>query len=253
MSKKRYKRLNAISDFGYDVKWELLHEKSAVIVGVGGLGILAADMLARCGIGTLYLFDKDIINEVNLNRIGFMESDIGSPKVEVVAKNINLINTDVKVITCNGDIMNFGIDEKFDQAVQKCDVVLMGVDNYPARTFVNQKCIKHNKVLIDAGVSRSALSGYIHPIFPGKNACMQCMARIQGTNELKERSATCIASLPTTFAIIAGLQVQETLKYFFDLGEMVDYLSYNALTGEFNKYKTQRDDKCSICGNLKDK
>ncbi|MHA1585041.1 MAG: HesA/MoeB/ThiF family protein, partial [Promethearchaeota archaeon] len=219
------------------------------IAGIGGLGMVSAEQLARCGIGKLFLFDKDVVESVNLNRMGFLVEDIDKPKVEVIARTIGRVNPDVNLIPIYGDIMDFGIDEKFDKAVAESDVVLMGVDNYPARMFVNQKCINHQKVLIDAGVSRSALSGNVHPIFPRKNACMMCLARRHGSNEFEERGEACTASLPTTMALIASIQVQETLKYLLHLGENIDYLTYNALTGEFHNYKTQRDEKCPACGN----
>ncbi|WP_371805148.1 ThiF family adenylyltransferase [Candidatus Lokiarchaeum ossiferum] len=246
----RYTRLKAIRQFGYDISWESLRQKSVTIAGVGGLGIISSEMLARCGIGTIYIFDYDIVEAVNLNRVGFMEADIGVPKVKVVEQRLIEINPDVNIIAVHGDIMMWGIDDQFDEAVSKSDLVLMGLDNYPARSFCNQKCINHKKLLIDAGVSRSALSGNVHPIFPGKSACMMCTARLKGTNEKKERGEACTASLPTTMAIIASLQVQEALKYMLNLGTLVDYQTYNALTGEFRNFITSRDPKCPACSDL---
>jgi molybdopterin/thiamine biosynthesis adenylyltransferase len=249
----RYTRLKAIKEFGYDIKWEDLFNKKVVIAGVGGLGIVSAEMLARCGIGTLYLFDRDIIAEVNLNRMGFMKADLGESKVGVIAKSIREnINPDVKVIAHHGDIMYPELEDIFDNAVKDSDLVLMGMDNFPARMFVNQKCLNHRRILIDAGVSRSALSGNVHPVYPGKNACMQCTARLKGTNEKKERGKPCTASLPTSMSIIASLQVQQALKILLKFGDVVDYLSYNALTGDFARYKTKRDTNCAACGFIDD-
>ncbi|TFH30976.1 MAG: hypothetical protein E4G98_01035 [Promethearchaeota archaeon] len=243
----RYTRLKAITDFGYDITWSDLAKRTITIAGVGGLGMITADILARCGVGHLYLFDKDTVDTVNLNRIGFLESDIGQDKVSIIARNINQINPDVKTQPIHGDIMNFGVEDLFDEAVAKSDAVLMGVDNYPARMFVNQKCINHKKPLFNAGVSRSALSGFVQSIFPNKTACLQCVARVKGSNEDLERGESCVASLPTTFAIIAGIQAQETLKYLLGLGTVVDYITYNALTGDFHQFQTARDPHCSAC------
>jgi len=169
----RYTRLKSIKEFGFNVNWEDLYKKKVTIAGVGGLGMVSADMLARCGIGELFLFDKDTVQTVNLNRIGFEKKDIDIPKVEVIKNRIAEINDEVKVESYHGDIMIFTNEENFDSCVEKSDVVLMGVDNYPARLFVNQKCINHKIPLIDAGASRSALSGHVHPIFPSKNACLK--------------------------------------------------------------------------------
>ena len=247
MEHARYSRLKAIQTFGYDIQWEVLRQKSCVIAGIGGLGVVSAEMLVRCGIGALYLFDKDTVEVENLNRMGFLPADVGKAKVEVITQRLQKINPDVKIHAHHGDILDWGMDETFETAVQQSDIVLMGLDNYPARMFVNQKCVNLQKVLVDAGVARSALSGNIHLIIPGKTACMMCTARFHGKNEKVERGEACTASLPTTMALIAALQVQETLKYLLNFGELADYLTYNALTGETLAYQTQRDPNCDAC------
>jgi ubiquitin-like modifier-activating enzyme 5 len=244
----RYTRLKSIKEFGYNIDWEDLFNKSAVIAGVGGLGMVSAEMLARCGIGTLYLFDKDTVEIVNLNRMGFNEKDIKIPKVEVIAKRIKEINPDVKVESYHGDIMLFSHEDDFERCVKKSDVVLMGVDNYPARMFINQKCVNQKIPLIDAGASRSGLSGHVHPIFPGKNACMRCTGIKQSINT--ERGEPCTASLPTTMALLASIQVQETLKFLLNFGNLVDYITYNAVSGRFSSHQTKRDPACPACKHL---
>lgn len=243
----RYTRLKAIKEFGFNINWDEIKTKKITIAGVGGLGMISAEMMARCGVNSLYLFDRDVVEIVNLNRMGFHEKDIGKSKVKVLGARIQGINPEVNVEMHHGDIMLFTNEDEFEDCVKKSDVVLMGLDNYPARMFVNQKCMKNKKTLIDAGVSRSGLSGHVHPIFPSKNACLGCTGLLQASGE---RGEPCTASLPTTLAIIAGLQVQETLKIMLNLGDVVDYLSYNAVTGQFYSHKTKRDQNCPFCGGL---
>lgn len=243
----RYTRLKSIEKFGYDVDWMDLRDKYVVIAGVGGLGMVSAEMLARCGIGKLYLFDKDVVDIVNLNRLGFREKDLGVAKITVIEKKIRKINSDVETSAHHGDIMLPDTEIEFENALKESDICLMGVDNYPARTFINRKCVRMGKTLLDAGASRSGLSGHIHPIFPGKNACLQCTGIIEATGE---RGEACTASLPTTMAILAALQVQECLKILLEFGEIVDYLTYNAITGNFRNLTTKRDKSCPACGDL---
>ncbi|MHA1749636.1 MAG: HesA/MoeB/ThiF family protein [Promethearchaeota archaeon] len=244
----RYSRLRAIKDFGYEIHWNLLKDKVASIVGVGGLGMVSAEILARCGIGTLNLFDMDIVNIVNLNRLGFELKDLGLPKVEVISKRIKDINPDVKVNAIHGDIMDFLNEDNFEKFIGMSDVVLMGVDNYPARTFVNLKCIKQNVVLIDAGASRSSLSGHVHVIIPGKTACISCIGKI-GEDIKREKGERCTASLPTTMAILASIQAQEALKYLLKFGSLIDYMTFNVMSGKFHYFQTKIDKKCTVCGN----
>ncbi len=249
-SKARYTRLKAISAFGYDIDWTELKQKTITIPGIGGLGVLTSEMLTRCGIGTLHLFDYDTVEEVNLNRMGFHVKDLGKSKVEVTARYLREVNPDVTIVPHHGDIMGFEGDLAFDAAVQESNMVLMGLDNFPARMFVNQKCVNYEKPLIDAGVARSALSGMVHVIIPPQTACMMCRARIQGSNETVERGLPCNASLPSTMALIASIQVQECLKYLLSLGTLIDYLTYNALTGQFGEYITQKNPSCPACGTI---
>ena len=51
----RYTRLKSLKEFGYEVNWEDLFEKKILIIGVGGVGSVVAEMLTRCGVGKLYL------------------------------------------------------------------------------------------------------------------------------------------------------------------------------------------------------
>lgn len=71
----------------------LLREKRVAIFGVGGVGGFVCEALARVGVGALDLFDKDVIDESNLNRqIIALHSTVGQAKVEVMKKRIQDIN-----------------------------------------------------------------------------------------------------------------------------------------------------------------
>jgi len=222
------------------------------IAGVGGLGMIAAEMFARCGIGTLYLFDMDTVEIVNLNRLGFHGKDVGRPKVDVVAEYLNEINPDVTTEAHHGDIMFMENEDIFEDCVKKSDAVLMGVDNVPARLFINQKCVNNEVLLMDGGASRSGLLGHVQPIIPGKTACMACRISI-GDESPRPKGERCTSSLPTTMAIIASIQVQEILKYLLGFGELIKYMTYNALSGEFTHHVTRPDPECFVCKHLQAK
>ena len=63
-----------------------LVNKTAAVFGLGGLGVLVAEMLARVGIGKLILVDRDVVELENLNRLGYSYEDLNIPKVEALAK-----------------------------------------------------------------------------------------------------------------------------------------------------------------------
>ncbi len=248
MTKDRYTRLKAIKEFGYDINWDDLKKLHTGIVGIGGLGCVSAEMAVRCGIGKLSLFDFDNVDIVNLNRNMFKEGDIGQPKVDVASQILKEINPDVEIQCFNTDIMAPGFESKFEYEIKQMDVILTGLDNIPAREYLNAKCVLFKIPYIDAGASRSGLSGYVHPIIPYKTACAKCLSSI--TIDLPdEKGESCVASLPSTMAILASIQIQEMLKYLLKFGKMVDYVMYHMITGQFLNYTTLRDVNCPICGN----
>ena len=247
MAQNRYTRLKAIKEFGYDINWDDLKRCHIGIIGVGGLGCVSAEMVARCGVGKLSLFDFDTVDIVNLNRSMFKEEHIGQPKVEVASRILKEINPDVEIKCFNNDIMNPNFESDFEKEISHMNIILNGLDNIPAREYLNAKCIHLKVPYIDAGASRSGLSGYIHPIIPYKTACTKCISSI--TIDIPdERGEPCVASLPSTMAILASIQIQEMLKYLLKFGDMIDYLTYDMITGKFLNYETKRDRNCPICG-----
>lgn len=77
---------------------ERLRSSRVAVFGIGGVGGYVAEALARTGVGTLDLVDKDVVDVSNLNRqIIALHSTIGRPKVEVMKERIRDINPDIAV------------------------------------------------------------------------------------------------------------------------------------------------------------
>lgn len=245
----RYSRLFALKEYGINADFSILKKKSIVICGVGGIGSLSAEMLVRCGIGRIAIIDFDTVNEENLNRLFYKNQHIGQFKAKVCAEILKEINQDVAVDYYQEDIMEADFELKLDQIFQNADVILNGLDNIPARQYLNVKCVTLNKPLMDAGALRSGLGGYIHLILPHQNACYQCTGSVQ--IQFKQNDVTgpqCAASLPSTIGIISSLQTQQVLKFLLDFGVNADFISFSSLTDEFIKLTLPRDPECYVCG-----
>lgn len=68
------------------------------VFGIGGVGSFAVEALARAGIGSLTLVDKDVVDETNINRqLIALHSTIGRPKVEVARARVLDINPQIDV------------------------------------------------------------------------------------------------------------------------------------------------------------
>ncbi|MBD3190965.1 MAG: hypothetical protein GF308_09995 [Candidatus Heimdallarchaeota archaeon] len=244
----RYTRLKDLTKFGVDINWSVLSGKRVIIAGVGGIGSLAAEMLVRCGIGTIDLIDLDDVSVKNLNRLFYSSEDIGKSKVKVAKQKLSKINPTVKINTFHGDICSVDFIGTFKELLQSADLLLMGLDNITAREYVNTMCIRNKLTYIDVGASRSGLGGYVHRVIPFKTACYKCAASIKIGKQMRDADGEpCSASLPTTIAILASLQVSQALKTLLAYGSMPDYLTYNGLLDEFFIYKQKRDPNCPVC------
>ena len=79
-------------------KMKRLHEAHVLVVGVGGVGAYAAEMLCRAGVGEMTIVDADTVQPSNINRqLPATHSTIGRPKVEVLAERFRDINPGIRL------------------------------------------------------------------------------------------------------------------------------------------------------------
>ncbi|XP_013100769.2 ubiquitin-like modifier-activating enzyme 5 [Stomoxys calcitrans] len=251
-----YSRLMALQRMGIVKEYERIRDKAVAVVGVGGVGSVTADMLTRCGVGKLILFDYDKVELANMNRLFFTPDQAGLSKVKAAAKTLTFINPDVSIETHNYNITTVESFDKFLdtiahgglQAGQPVDLVLSCVDNFEARMAINTACNELSLNWFESGVSENAVSGHIQFIRPGETACFACAPPLVVAENIDEktlkREGVCAASLPTTMGITAGMLVQNTLKYLLNFGEVSDYLGYNAMNDFFPKMTLKPNPQC---------
>ncbi len=272
---ERYKRLELFefADFSK------LRKMSALVVGVGGLGAIVAEILARVGIGKLVLFDYDRLEMANMNRLIYKPDQVGMNKVDALNEYLSDVNLDVDIVSYPYDITTGDGYKTFIEECGKCDIVFGGVDTFGVRLFMNAKCVEKGKPFIDGGASLDGINGSVHVVIPGKTACYRCHRHSLGmgkerpdkpkgdsTGESMEfylsieeptkdrQTGLChITSLPTTMAIIAALQCQEGFKYLLNFGEVASFLMYNGIKGEIERYDWKMDPNCPVCGKGKEK
>lgn len=171
----------ALKKMGVVKNYERIREKTVIIVGVGGVGSVAAEMLVRCGVGKLILFDYDKVELANMNRLFYTPDQCGLSKVEAARRSLGFINPDVQFEAYNYDITTVANFEHFMGRIQagalgggRVDLVLSCVDNFQARMSINRACNELGQVWIESGVSEDAVSGHIQLIKPGELACFEC-------------------------------------------------------------------------------
>ena len=239
-----YSRLMALKRMGIVENYENIRKYTVIIVGIGGIGSVAAEMLTRCGVGKLILFDYDTVELANMNRLFFQPHQAGMTKTNAAKQTLEVINPDVVFEAYNYDITTAQNFEHFLGRISKgglgsksVDLVLSCVDNYAARISINQACCELNQPWMESGVSEDAVSGHIQTLLPGRTACFQCVPPLIVASGIDEktlkREGVCAASLPTTMGIVAGMLVQNVLKYLLDFGQTSYYLGYNAMNNFF--------------------
>ncbi|KAI5632062.1 thiF family domain-containing protein [Phthorimaea operculella] len=196
-----YSRLMALKRMGIVDNYEKIRELSVAVVGVGGVGSVTAEMLTRCGIGKLILFDYDKVELANMNRLFFQPHQAGLSKVDAAAATLQNINPDVAIEAHNYNITTMDNFQKFCDTISTgsltggpVDLVLSCVDNFEARMAINTACNELNQRWFESGVSENAVSGHIQFIIPGETACFAVvnnfkarMAINTACNELNQR------------------------------------------------------------------
>lgn len=125
-----------------------ISDKSACLIGCGGLGCNIAVHLAGAGIGKLIICDFDTVSESNLNRqFIYTADDIAKPKVECMKRFLERYS-DTQIEAYLAEIRNTD-DLSFASG---CDIVILAVDNNPARQTVKQFCDKNNIPLVFGGI-----------------------------------------------------------------------------------------------------
>ncbi len=219
---------------------------NVLIVGAGGLGSPAAIYLAAAGIGTLTIYDNDVVDLSNLQRqIAHYTPDIGTDKVISTRQTLNKLNSDVKVRAIKQRLEG----EQLDFEVRRADVVLDCSDNFPTRFAINSACVEQQTPLVSGAAIR--FEGQVTVFTPGRNdsPCYNCLYNNDG--EELQNCATNGVIAPIT-GIIGSIQAMEAMKLIMNIGETLTgrLLLLDGLTMECNTMRLRKNPNCPTCSGL---
>ncbi|HEY4381483.1 MAG TPA: ThiF family adenylyltransferase [Acidobacteriaceae bacterium] len=222
----RYSRQVLFKGIGEAGQKQLARSHVAV-VGCGAMGAASASLLARAGIGTLTLIDRDFVEPSNLQRqILFDEADAleSLPKAAAARRHIGQFNSGVTVHAHISDLVPGNIGELLSgsqhHGIPPVDLILDATDNFETRYLINDFAVQQGKPWIYA----AAIGGYaatmnILPVQqlvnvqPGfePTACLACIFPKPPSGDV----ATCDTAgiLSTAVNLAASIQVTETLKF----------------------------------------
>jgi adenylyltransferase/sulfurtransferase len=177
------------------------------LVGCGATGSAAAALLARAGVGTLTIIDRDYVEPSNLQRQGlFDEQDAAEsmPKAIAAARKIAAFNSEIVVVPQVADLTPANVAELLGEA----QLVLDATDNFETRYLINDYAVEQGRPWIYAAAVGSY--GVTMNILPGETACLACVfpAPPRGVVETCDTAGI----LNSAVNLVASIQATEALK-----------------------------------------
>ncbi|OGO18248.1 MAG: hypothetical protein A2Z15_06365 [Chloroflexi bacterium RBG_16_50_11] len=241
--RNRYSRQTIFPGIGEDGQARLVKSK-AVIIGCGALGSNVAVLLARAGVGSLTIVDRDFIEVHNLQRqVLFNEEDIkaGLPKAVAAERRLRKINSTIDIRGIIADVNYTNIEE----FCRGADVIVDGLDNAETRYLINDAALKHRIPWVYGGAI--AANGMTMTIVPGRTPCFRCISPVTPT---PETTLTCETAgiVGTAPAIIGALQATEAMKLIIGKDEINPCLIYvDVWGGFFDRIEVKSREGCPAC------
>lgn len=170
-SSNRYARQIQFAPIGVEGQAGI-RRSTIAILGCGALGTVAAEILARSGVGKLLLIDRDVVEWSNLQRQSlFDEADAesGRSKAEAASKHLQAINSDVDAEPIVADITSGNISKVLEPA----DLVIDAADNFLLRFLLNDWSLKHQKPWVHGGCVGA--TGQLHLFTGSGGPCFRCL------------------------------------------------------------------------------
>jgi molybdopterin/thiamine biosynthesis adenylyltransferase len=203
---ERYSRQILFSGIGAEGQRRLAQSHVA-IVGCGATGSALAGLLARAGVGTLRIIDRDYIEASNLQRQSlFDEADAAAslPKAIAAARRIAAFNSEIVVQPEVADLT----PENIDRLLAGSQLLLDGTDNFETRYLLNDFAVQRGL----AWIYCAAVGGYglTMNVLPGETACLACLfpESPRGVLETCETAGV----LGPAVSLIASAAATEALK-----------------------------------------
>ena len=240
---ERYSRQILFSPIGKSGQ-ELLLRSKAAIVGCGALGTFQAAALARAGVGTLIIVDRDYVEPSNLQRqwlFDELDAHENMPKAAAAARAIARINSSTIVIPHIADLNPANIDDLLAGA----DLILDATDNFETRFLLNEFALSANKPWIYGAAVGSY--GITMPILPGISSCLQCVY----PESPKTDQPTCETAgvLGSVTAIIAAIQSADAIKLLSGHQPRLRITTIDVWGGTVRQIdQPARDPTCPACG-----
>jgi molybdopterin/thiamine biosynthesis adenylyltransferase len=198
------------------------------VIGCGGLGGYAIEMLGRLGIGFITAVDGDVFDETNLNRqILSSEKLIGREKANEAKARMGEINSEVEVTP----IVGYLNADNYMKILKGHDIVVDALDNMATRKMLANGCLELKIPLVHGAIA--GWYGQVSTIMPGDKT----MERLYHGDENKGIEVE-LGNPSFTPAIVAAIQVAEVTKVLLGKGDILQnkLLTVDLLNHEYEVF-----------------
>jgi len=242
---ERYSRQILFRGVGVEGQRRLAAGRVA-IVGCGATGSAVASLLARSGVGTIRIIDRDYVEPSNLQRQTlFDENDAREslPKAVAAARRIAAFNSQIVVEPKVSDLT----PESIEGLLEGVELILDGTDNFETRYLVNDYAVKNSVPWIYAAAVGSY--GVTLNVLPEMTACLACIFpdSPQGTFQTCETAGI----LNSAVNLVASIEAAEALKVLVGAVEKTrrTLLSFDVWSNERTEVGAARARPgCRACG-----
>lgn len=126
-----------------------LNESHVLVVGLGGVGAYAAEMICRAGVGTMTIVDADVVSESNINRqLIALHTTIGKSKAEIMAQRLKDINPTINLSVVHQYLKDEKVEEVLDSA--HFDFVVDAIDTLSPKVALILESLKRGYPLVSS-------------------------------------------------------------------------------------------------------
>lgn len=130
-------------------RMEHLRNSHVLVVGLGGVGAYAAEMICRAGVGKMTIVDADTVQPSNINRqLPALHSVIGRPKAEVLAERFKDINPELDLTVLPVYLKDESIPELLDSA--KFDFIVDAIDTVAPKCYLIYNALKRGIKIVSS-------------------------------------------------------------------------------------------------------
>ncbi|MGC6588185.1 tRNA threonylcarbamoyladenosine dehydratase [Paenibacillus sp. Dod16] len=163
---------------------EVMKNSTVAVLGIGGVGSIAVEALARSGVGRIILIDKDVVDITNINRqIHALTTTVGQKKADLMVERVKLINPECEAIALN----MFYTEETYEELFKfDLDYVIDASDTIIYKVHLIKECLRRGIPIISSMGAANKMDPTKFQVADISKTSMDPIARIVRTKLRKD-------------------------------------------------------------------